>query len=90
MNGTTEQQATTDEADQLEPVAITVGQLEEWMRYTKTTRAFIFAKYKGRWVDAVAEDHGDWVMYLFFKNPTTALMSECISGVSVPQKPTEL
>ena len=87
MNEVKNDESARSEAEQLEPVVITLGQFEEWMRYTRAGKAFVFVKYKGRWVEVDAEDHGDHFMYLFYGSQNNALLSECITMVSVPLKP---
>ena len=76
-----------EETNQVEPVVITLGQFEDWMRYTQAGKAFVFVKYKGRWVEVDAEDRGDRVVYLFYGSGNNALSSECITMISVPRKP---
>lgn len=71
-------------------VVITLGQFEEEFRALPSERAFIFARYKGRWVPVIAEFNRGNIKYFFFNEPQTALLSECILMVSVPQKPSEL
>ena len=61
--------------------------LEEFEATKPMGPMFVFAKYKGRWVDAVVGHRGGSYTYIFLGSDNHVLMSECITHVVVPRKP---
>ncbi len=90
----TEAQEKTDYGSRVgvDPVVINRDDFEEMIGTYKlpTTSPFIYAKYKGRWVEVVAERRLSGVMYFFFPGMSNALMSECITGICLPVNRAEI
>ena len=60
--------------------------LEEFEATKPLMPLFVFAKYKGRWVEAVVGHRGGLYTYTFLGS-NHVMMSECITHINVPRKP---
>ena len=64
----------------------TRGEFENYLACNAISRCFVFIKYKGRWIESIAEDHGDHVVYLNLSQDT-AYLPDCITMVCKPEPP---
>ena len=77
-------------AGQNNGLVITLDEFEDIFMSMPQDRSFVFIKYKGRWVDAIAERGVSGVRFISLAFNSIVFMSECIVGVNVPQKPEAL